>query len=306
MENRKYHGKVILFGEYSMIFGSEALLIPYYSASGEWTSVINRPSERGFESNKNLFKFYDYLCKNDRFRILDLRRFEMELNAGLYFDSNIPLGYGVGSSGALVAATYERYKLIDIEDVTRLKEFFAAMENCFHSNSSGIDPLQCYIGKPFVLRQQATNDRKQISFTTLDCNFISDNIHIFLIDTKIKSHTAPLVQHFKDLRNDKIYINKFENEYVPLVSKCINSLIEKNDDVFFTDLYELSLLQTDLLSHTIPNATKEFFLTNVKEDGFQVKLCGAGGGGFLLGFSNDIEKTNQYLECRGKKISWIK
>ena len=117
MENRKYNGKVILFGEYSMIFGSEALLIPYYSAFGEWTSVINRPSERGFESNKNLFKFYDYLCKNDRFRILDLRRFEMELNAGLYFDSNIPLGYGVGSSGALVAATYDRYKLIEIDDV---------------------------------------------------------------------------------------------------------------------------------------------------------------------------------------------
>ena len=112
MENRKYHGKIILFGEYSMIFGYKALLIPYYSAYGEWTSVINRPSERGFDSNQSLFSFYEYLCKDDKFRILDLRRFEMELNAGLYFDSNIPSGYGVGSSGALVAATYDRYKLV--------------------------------------------------------------------------------------------------------------------------------------------------------------------------------------------------
>ena len=90
MENRRYYGKVILFGEYSMIFGSDALLIPYYPAFGEWSSIINRPSNNGIESNKNLFNFYDYLSADDRFRILDLRRFEMELNAGLFFDSNIP------------------------------------------------------------------------------------------------------------------------------------------------------------------------------------------------------------------------
>ena len=120
MDNRKYNGKVILFGEYSMIFGSNALLIPYYSVSGEWSSIINRPCERGIESNRNLFKYFDYLRENDRFRILDLRRMEMELNAGLFFDSNIPTGYGVGSSGALVAAIYDRFKLVEIKETDRL------------------------------------------------------------------------------------------------------------------------------------------------------------------------------------------
>ena len=306
MENRKYNGKVILFGEYSMIFGSEALLIPYYSAFGEWTSVINRPSERGFESNKSLFKFYDYLCKNDRFRILDLRRFEMELNAGLYFDSNIPLGYGVGSSGALVAATYDRYKLIEIDDVERLKSFLAEMENCFHGSSSGIDPLQCYIGKPFVLRQQTTDNRQQTLFTNLEHDFISDNIHIFLIDTRIKSPTAPLVEHFKELRKDNGYLDKFNNEYVPLISKCISNLIDKDDKDFFNNLLSLSILQTELLSHTIPADFRKYFLTDINKEGFQVKLCGAGGGGYLLGFAKDIEKTNEFWNNFGCKIAWIK
>ena len=159
--NKQYHGKLVLFGEYSMIFGSEALLIPYYSVSGEWSSVINRPSERAFESNDNIRKFYDYLHDNDDFRILDLRRFEMELNAGLFFDSNIPLGYGVGSSGALTAAIYDRYKLTEIKDICKLKKFLAKMENFFHGSSSGIDPLQCYLGKPFVLRQQDNESTSQ-------------------------------------------------------------------------------------------------------------------------------------------------
>ncbi len=297
--NKKYHGKVILFGEYSMIFGSEALLIPYDSVFGEWSSVINRPSDRGFDLNKKLFEFYNYLRKDDRFRILDLRRFEMELNAGLYFDSNIPLGYGVGSSGALVAAVYDRFKLIEIEDTLKLKSFLASMENCFHGSSSGIDPLQCYYGKPFILRRQTT-------LNVLDNDFISENIHVFLIDTKAKSPTGPLVEHFKERRQDEKYLDKFNNEYVPLVSECINCLVEKKDDDFFTNLSRLSALQLELLSHTIPDDFKEYFLKDINEDHFQVKLCGAGGGGFLLGFSDDVEITDRYWEDRGEKISWIK
>lgn len=299
MENRKYHGKIVLFGEYSMIFGSEALLIPYYSAYGEWTSIINRPSERAFDSNKSLYRFYEYLCNNDRFRILDLRRFEMELDAGLYFDSNIPSGYGVGSSGALVAATYDRYKLIEIEDVSKLKTFLAEMENCFHGSSSGIDPLQCYYGKPFILNNQTT-------LNLLNDDFISDNIHIFLIDTKIKSPTAPLVEHFKELRNDVAYSDVFNNEYVPLISECISNLINKEDDVFFSNLLNVSKLQSDLLAHTIPDSFRDFFLADINKEGFQVKLCGAGGGGYLLGFCNDIEKNNTFWNDFRYKIIWIK
>lgn len=303
---KRYNGKLILFGEYSMIFGSEALLTPYYSAFGEWSSVTNRPSARGFESNASIRKFYDYLCNNDGFKILDLRRFGMELDAGLFFDSNIPLGYGVGSSGSLVAAIYDRYKLIEINDIPKLKDFLAKMESFFHGSSSGMDPLQCYLGKPFILRQRSTDNGQQATFTMLEDDFMSEDIHIFLIDTKIKSPTAPLVTRFKELREDATYLNKFDNEYIPTVSNCIKSLIEKKDNDFYNYLSRLSNLQIELLSHTIPEETRDYFLTNINKDGFQVKLCGAGGGGFLLGFSNDIQKTNDFFEKNNKNIIWVK
>ena len=296
--NKQYNGKLILFGEYSMIYGSEALIVPYKSVYGEWSSVINRPSEKAYESNKEIRKLYDYLYDNDDFRILDLRRFGMELDAGLFFDSNIPLGYGVGSSGALVAAIYDRYKLIEINDISKLKEFLAKMESFFHGSSSGIDPLQCYIGKPFLLRQE---DRRSI-IKVLNDDFISNDIHIFLIDSNIKSPTAPLVKHFKELREDIVYLNKFNNEYIPLVTDCIKTLINNNNDDFFTSLSLLSKLQLELLTHTIPNDTRELFLKDINKDGFQVKLCGAGGGGYLLGFCKNIEKINDFWNNFGYKI----
>ena len=286
-----------------MIFGSNALLIPYYSVSGEWSTIISRPCESGVESNRNLLKYFDYLRKDDRFKILDLEKMEMELNAGLFFDSNIPTGYGVGSSGALVAAIYDRFKLIEIKETDRLIEFLAAMENYFHGSSSGIDPLQCYFGKPFVLNGQRTTDNGQ---QILSNDFMSDDIHIFLIDTKITSPTAPLVNIFKERRKDNIYLEKFNNKYIPLVNDCISSLIEKKDDEFFNNVSQLSKMQTEMLGHTIPENVKEFFFFDINKDGFQIKLCGAGGGGFLLGFTNDIDKTNKYWQKTEYQIYWVK
>lgn len=305
IENRKYFGKLLLFGEYSMIYGSEALLMPFYSASGEWSSIMNRPSEYGIESNKKLFEFYKYLHANDAFRILDLRRFEMELNAGLYFYSNIPSGYGIGSSGALVAAIYERFRLIEINDITRLQSLFAKMESYFHGSSSGIDPMQSYYGKPFVLSQKQTENGKQSSLRLLDDDFISENVHIFLIDTKIKSKTAPLVEHFKEMRKNDNYLEHFNNEYVPVVNDCINLMIQKNDRGFFEKIGVLSDLQIDMLGHCIPDSMKELFKAKMSDNHFQVKICGSGGGGYILGFSDDREKTEDYFKENKLQLIWI-
>ena len=58
-----------------------------------------------------------------------------DVNGGMYFDSSIPQGYGVGSSGALVAALYDKYannKITVLENLTRekllkLKAIFSEM-----------------------------------------------------------------------------------------------------------------------------------------------------------------------------------
>ena len=107
-------------------------------------------------------------------------------------------------------------------------------------------------------------------------------------------------------RKDNDYLERFNNKYVPLVNDCISSLIEKNDDEFFNNLLELSKMQIEMLGHTIPENVKEFFFFDIDKNGFQVKLCGAGGGGFLLGFSNDIQKTNDFFEKNNKNIIWVK
>src|SRR5690606_11390485 len=105
---------------------------------------------KGKVSNESIDRFAEYLEETFA-EEFDMESLNADIARGMHFDSTIPQGYGVGSSGALVAAIYERYATnkIDIsegiskESISKLKETFSKMESFFHGKSSGIDPLIC-------------------------------------------------------------------------------------------------------------------------------------------------------------------
>jgi mevalonate kinase len=78
-----------------------------------------------------------------------------DVETGMYFDSSIPQGYGVGSSGALVAAIYDRYA----QDKNCSREFnswkllqlkYSLKWKLFSRKSSGLDPLNSYLSIPMI------------------------------------------------------------------------------------------------------------------------------------------------------------
>lgn len=92
----RYFGKLLLFGEYTIIRGSQALAMPLRRYSGAWRFAADDEPLR-----YSLEEFVQYLmrlkAKGALLTDMDLRRFEREVNRGLYFDSDIPVGYGAGS-----------------------------------------------------------------------------------------------------------------------------------------------------------------------------------------------------------------
>src|SRR5699024_9945083 len=129
----------------------------------------------------------------------DLEALATDVNNGLYFDSSIPQGYGVGSSGALVAAIYDKYainKITVLENLTRdkllaLKKVFSAMESFFHGNSSGLDPLNSYLSLPILI-----NSKEHIEATGIPYQEAKGKGAVFLLDSGTISETAPMVQIF--------------------------------------------------------------------------------------------------------------
>ena len=140
-KNPLFYGKVLLFGEYGIIGNSMGLSIPhtYYKGAFQFASEQDAVQEK---SNANLRKYVAYLKAEDAPCDFDFNTFDADLSSGLFFDSSIPQGFGVGSSGALVAAIYDRYCTNKIpanpekaKDIKALKQIFSWMESYFHGKS---------------------------------------------------------------------------------------------------------------------------------------------------------------------------
>ena len=284
----RYYSKVILFGEYSMIFDATALMIPLMRFSAQWQFPQSRNRAASLTSNQSLKRFCQYLSEKEELsNLFDLQALRKDLDDGIFLASNVPSGYGLGSSGTLVAAVYDRYAVQKTDDCLHLKSIFSLMESYFHGSSSGIDPLQCYLGQPFKI----TSDGVQL----LSDDFLKKDIHICLIDTKIKSNTKPLVNHFKTQRENPEFLSRFQNQYVPNVTSCINSMIEGNKELFFQSLKQLTKGQLEFLRPMITDNTLDLFTADY-DFYFGVKISGSGGGGYVLGFTDDVDGACDLLK----------
>jgi mevalonate kinase len=283
----RFSSKILLFGEYSVLYGSDALLMPFpeYSGYFDFYSDFDNPSPEELTSNQSLLRFKDYIQRSEVKGNIDIDGFSRDLSHGLYFRSNIPHGYGVGSSGALVAAFYHRY-FQHVEDALSVtKQNLATLESFFHGSSSGLDPLVSYMNKPILL----TNGRVRAF------DFENFGIKPFLIDTKINRSTARLVSVFKQKSSTPEFMGLINNDLVRLSNQALARFLSAQKYEFFAVLKKLSQFQLTHLSEMILPDLLSIWKDGIETDEYFLKLCGAGGGGFLLGFAKD-EGAIDYLK----------
>ena len=219
LKDSLYYGKILLFGEYGIIEDSMGLSIPYSDYNGKFLiSKESNPKSR--KSNRQLYSFYQNLVElkasNSLPCSLDLKAFEKDLKNNIYFDSSIPQGFGIGSSGAIVAATYDRYcnknkidsaKDIHNESIIKLKSIFSKLESFYHGTSSGLDPLICYLNLPILIKSK----------TDLGTVGIPDSNNgkgaVFLLNTGEVGNTQPLVQHFLERCKEEGFRKMLKNKF---------------------------------------------------------------------------------------------
>ena len=93
-----FYSKILLFGEYGIIKNSKGLSIPYNFFNGALKSRTNL-DETSKDSNRSLYKFAVHLKENANPELVIFNTDQLfeDIENGLYFDSSIPQGYGVGS-----------------------------------------------------------------------------------------------------------------------------------------------------------------------------------------------------------------
>jgi mevalonate kinase len=308
MENNPlFYSKILLFGEYGIIKDAMGLSIPYNFYKGAFKSD-NNPNGVAQKSNGNLRKYLTHLrqlqTEGTLPTPLHLDAFEADINAGLYFDSSIPQGFGVGSSGALVAAIYDRYaedkigaeENLSRENLIALKQIFSQMESYFHGRSSGIDPTICYLNLPLLIKSKDDLGTVEIPAQT------EGKGAIFLLNSGQPGETQPMVSIFMEKLKEEGFRHMLKDQFTKYNDACIKSFLKGDIKPLFSNLKKLSNLLLENFTPMIPDNYHELWKKGIDSNAYYLKLCGSGGGGFILGFARDYAKAQKILANQNPEV----
>lgn len=302
MKGPLFYSKILLFGEYGIIKDSKGLSIPYNFFKGA-LKTEKTLSEAAKKSNDSLKRFTEHLAKiqeeEPSLVAFDIAALRNDLDNGMYFDSSIPQGYGIGSSGALVAAIYDKYaknKITILENLTRekllsLKTIFGKMESFFHGKSSGLDPLNSYLSLPILI-----NSQDNIESTSIPSQNKDGKGAVFLIDSGITGETAPMVQIFMEKMKHEGFRTVLKEEFIKHTDACVEDFLTGNVKSLFGNIKQLSHVVLDHFKPMIPAQFHQLWKQGIETNDYYLKLCGSGGGGYILGFTQDIEKARNTLK----------
>ncbi|WP_369048461.1 mevalonate kinase [Tenacibaculum sp. UWU-22] len=298
MRGPLFYAKILLFGEYGIIKDSKGLAIPFNAYKGALKSTKELTGEAK-KSNESLLAFYQYLTTLSTDIVsFNLEELKLDIDNGMYFDSSIPQGYGVGSSGALVASIYDKYaadKITVLENLTRdkllkLKAIFSLMESFFHGKSSGLDPLNSYLSLPILI-----NSKEHIEPAGIPSQKEGKGA-VFLLDSQQIGETEPMIKIFMNKMKNEGFRKMLSEEFSSYTDACIDDFLKGNIKSLFGNVKKLSKTVLANFKPMIPSAFHNVWEKGIQTNEYYLKLCGSGGGGYILGFTEDFKKAQKSLK----------
>ncbi len=259
-----YPAKVILYGEYTVLMGSSVCAVPFDYYGLRW---LLDPCHHAYPfAFSEMLKAWHKLANH-----LDLAKMEQDYIEGWRLMGDIPIGCGLGSSGACIAAFYDAYHKEQLEGQALLC-LLAQMENFFHAHSSGTDPYISHSQQAYCIDQGVFH---QVSFDLQQ--------HVFqLIDSSMPRATKNLMTFFQAIQNDTLFLNDYQNDYLPALKTALTSLSEGDDTQLLTATKTIAKFQWKWFQAMICSAIRPYWERAMQSDDWAIKLCGAGGGGYYL------------------------
>lgn len=265
-----YPSKILLFGEYTILLNGEGLAIPMPLYYMSWKTSQG--------SDARLLQFAEFLRTQSFVKSsLEIDSFFEKITEGEYLESNIPEGYGMGSSGAVCAAVYDRFGRDKEISVKELRTVFQEMESFFHGQSSGLDPLISYYKKPLWLL-----DGQRIIECTQDVMHRLGQLKIFILDSGVSRSSRQFVELFRKKLLTGDYADELRLQQCVLNHHLIQHWVQNEVDRVTEDWKKLSKYSLEAFHEMILPSVREIWEEGIHTEGYYLKLCGAGGGGFYL------------------------
>lgn len=299
-----YPSKVMLVGEYGVVAGGSALTIPFRKFDARIRSIKDVPAgkeQEASQSVQHLKALLNYIKSKPEGSFNaepDLDQFLAQVE-NHWLDMSIPIGYGLGSSGAVSAAVYDLFfPGAESQSLMQKKEDLANIESYFHGQSSGVDALTCYTDVPLYFHTDGTIQTVDIDPTSLPGNY-----RFFLLDSGERFDTGPLVKHFLESMQNSGFASSIRSEYLVVNQKLIEAIIGEREADPALLVRVLSDYQFTHFRKMIPSTAVDLWIEGQVSNEYYLKLNGSGGG-FMLGITHDTS-MDTLANRWGEKLIWI-
>ncbi|MEM0215766.1 MAG: mevalonate kinase [Archaeoglobaceae archaeon] len=265
-------GKIILFGEHSVVYGRHALVSAInlrcrvkVKKSNDFR-IISPLGATGID-----FKVHPYISTAIK-RFSDIKKID---GAEIIVKSEIPIASGLGSSAAVTVATLmalseEFGAHLNNEEIFEIAK---RVELDVQGRASGIDPFISTFGGSWLFPER---QRVELPF------------QFFVIKLWERS-TKKMVEKVAEMR-------KAYPEVLEKIFDAIDAIALKAPKCKIEEFEELIYINQSLLRAIgVSSPEIDEIISKLEKDGFKVKLTGAGGGGCIFGIYKGKKPAGSFL-----------
>ena len=99
------------------------------------------------------------------------------------------------------------------------------------------------------------------------------------------------------------YSRVIREDFIRITDSCVDNFLAGDFKSLFFDIKNLSKVVLENFKPMIPQNFHKIWAKGIESNDYFLKLCGSGGGGYILGFSQDFEKAKSAL--KGYKLQVV-
>jgi mevalonate kinase len=119
---------------------------------------------------------------------------------------------------------------------------------------------------------------------------------VFLMDSEQMGETSSMVEIFMEKMKNEGFRRMINEEFATYSDACIKDFLEGDVQSLFQNMKQLSKIVLGNFKPMIPVKFHQMWQKGLDSGDYYLKLCGSGGGGYFLGFTEDYKKTQEILK----------